>query len=147
MHIYVHVYYVEHCDWFIGAYMFTNVIHCVMYWTFSQCEFCDMNIFICLINEVYVQHSCACSRELKVITETCMLLFYYRILLDKCLIAIKCICTLFKKNCPLFVIRIFTWCIYDVVLHVWIFRSTSVGTIFSDVVLCSIGHIFSSTHL
>ena len=50
-----------------------------------------------LINEVYVQHSCACSRELKVITETCMLLFYYRILLDKCLIAIKCIC-LFLQN-------------------------------------------------
>ena len=46
---------------------------------------------------MYVQHSCACSRELKVITETCMLLlFFYRILSDKCLIVLKCICTLLK---------------------------------------------------
>ena len=31
--------YVEHCDWFIGAYMFTNVIHCVMYWNLVNVNF------------------------------------------------------------------------------------------------------------
>ena len=133
-----------------------------------------------LINEVYVQHSCACSRELKVITETCMLLFYYRILSDKCLIAIKCICLFLQNDVQCYNPTILLDVVW-VILHIsslvlfseilfpsaafssghlfsenlfapWqlsapgtfsrILSSTFVGTIFSDVVLPSIGHLF-----
>ena len=178
MQIYVHWYMLNIVIDSLVLVYFYKCYSCIMYWNLVNVNFVTW-IFI-FYHEMCVQHSCACSRELKVITETCMLLFYYRILSDKCLIAIKCICLFLQNDVQCYNPTILLDVVW-VILHIsslvlfseilfpsaafssghlfsenlfapWqlsapgtfsrILSSTFVGTIFSDVVLPSIGHLF-----